>query len=1337
MKKVSLLVLVIMVLALCLTACGHEHEFSDTWSKDDNGHWHAATCEHSEVTADSADHVDLDNNKICDVCEYDYNHTHTYQAADAWTYNAAEHWHAATCGCTIAPKDVAKHADTDNDGFCDVCAHVAGHDHVYSESFTTSETHHWHESLCGHSVISGKYEHDFDLANVCKDCGYAKELDVNALDFDTALKLGLYRNEYADYGTSDEQNVLADYGYDVYFEVEPGFVYYTLESNYGTETYYYYLTEDNQVWALVDFGYGNGIELNPNEYSVSNTKGYYFDGSFVNGAAIGYGVADYVQNLYTFALNAPIPATDASYVDDDGNKVYSFTFAHSRVWYLYEYTVEFTLDPELYYINKLTIDVEGYDVFDENGEVTTDALTVEWLKDDQGNLILDDDNDRTLVGYEWVGDKVAAGYVWTTEFEQFDGNPNDIYGPDRLAVESFEVYYELNGEMVKVDENTVISTPVSTGDDVSINLYVKNINPVFDGLFIDKIALYSTEGDYWDAYWETLATVSEYEDGFVINIRLQNSGTQVYLVSSTLYSVEVAFDAIPPELTSFDSTVTLPDDYSATVTDNAEIYENEALIIGVQVNNKADASFVAELTSDNKVDATLLYTDIVGGYVFTSAVPGTYTVKLTSSADATFTATVTVTVKADYRYAEELLNGEYVAGTDTPIESVVFAPDATGLAGTVTVNLRNGNTATASYTFDNHTVTVDSTDFSVKIVDKASVVITASGSDIALSRDFAKIFNGSFTSEAPYTIPSVVFTPTSKGALNGTVTVNYYHWGESYSAVYAYSVVDGEFVLGALVSGVDCSAVFTVEGTTISIATDDTWGYAYVLTQETPNEEKAAAALNGTYLYESSDLSEIFNDTYEISYGENNYYSVTFVANTTDPTTGTVTVAGLMYSGTAVNDSFTYSLANGVFTTSLTSGEGVSAVTVENGMLKLMVPADYTNAELTSIVLPIAVDSVVVTPTEEGALTGSLSVNVGENSSVYAYEWYLGVVYLAHTSGDDILTGVNVVTSTTVEFTINGVVYSFDLEVEEGSGSNTGSSDIAALLNGTHVYNGDKTVNHIVNAIFTPDSEGALTGTVVFNALMPDMGDYECSGTYDYAYDAGEIVLTKVESEIADPTVTIVNGKLVVTNNYGTFTLDKAVSYDGSFTATAINGSHGGTYNYVIGSDNSVTVYLGGEVTDKFVITYTGTFYTIIAKDMAAGSETIIGITLEGEHTLKVGTIGMYTVVFGAAGGEEEVSLTETLESVYSWNSASLNEGYSTYAISFYGAESSVYDSTAGTYGDYYDFSYTVDDETGAITFTWSEDVSATKWNGATAVYADGKITVTYGDGTTEVYTAQ
>lgn len=73
MKKLKYLLCPMLILCFCFVfaACGeHEHTFESKWTYDDLHHWHAATCEHSELKDGYAIHEDSNEDGMCDVCMY-------------------------------------------------------------------------------------------------------------------------------------------------------------------------------------------------------------------------------------------------------------------------------------------------------------------------------------------------------------------------------------------------------------------------------------------------------------------------------------------------------------------------------------------------------------------------------------------------------------------------------------------------------------------------------------------------------------------------------------------------------------------------------------------------------------------------------------------------------------------------------------------------------------------------------------------------------------------------------------------------------------------------------------------------------------------------------------------------------------------------------------------------------------------------------------------------------------------------------------------------------------------------------------------------------------------
>lgn len=87
----------------------HSHTFSEEWTKDENYHWHAATCEHEDQVSGKAEH-EFGNDNVCDVCGYS-------KEPAVCTHVDADKDHA----CDLCGKTVGEHKDADVDGKCDYC----------------------------------------------------------------------------------------------------------------------------------------------------------------------------------------------------------------------------------------------------------------------------------------------------------------------------------------------------------------------------------------------------------------------------------------------------------------------------------------------------------------------------------------------------------------------------------------------------------------------------------------------------------------------------------------------------------------------------------------------------------------------------------------------------------------------------------------------------------------------------------------------------------------------------------------------------------------------------------------------------------------------------------------------------------------------------------------------------------------------------------------------------------------------------------------------------------------------------------------------------------------
>ena len=90
----------------------HTHTYAEEWSFDATNHWHAATCEHTDERADVAAHADNNKDHKCDVCGYVMS-----QCKDE-TGNDHK--------CDVCGKVLSECKDETGDGKCDTCGKDMG-----------------------------------------------------------------------------------------------------------------------------------------------------------------------------------------------------------------------------------------------------------------------------------------------------------------------------------------------------------------------------------------------------------------------------------------------------------------------------------------------------------------------------------------------------------------------------------------------------------------------------------------------------------------------------------------------------------------------------------------------------------------------------------------------------------------------------------------------------------------------------------------------------------------------------------------------------------------------------------------------------------------------------------------------------------------------------------------------------------------------------------------------------------------------------------------------------------------------------------------------------------
>lgn len=190
MKKtfcLSLAIIALLAITL-LSACGHEHTFSDEWSQDGENHYHVCTVDDCAEISDKAEHtfvlkVDGTNHwQECSVCGYKKDSAeHTYVTKKDET----NHWQECSCGYK---KDeavhtyVTKHNDTKHWSECSCGYKKDEIAHAYTTKFDDKK--HWSECSCGYK--KDEAAHDIVVAEInvanhklkCNVCDYVSgELD--------------------------------------------------------------------------------------------------------------------------------------------------------------------------------------------------------------------------------------------------------------------------------------------------------------------------------------------------------------------------------------------------------------------------------------------------------------------------------------------------------------------------------------------------------------------------------------------------------------------------------------------------------------------------------------------------------------------------------------------------------------------------------------------------------------------------------------------------------------------------------------------------------------------------------------------------------------------------------------------------------------------------------------------------------------------------------------------------------------------------------------------------------------------------------------------------------
>lgn len=195
--KAFLLVLAVALLCTVSIVFGcaekHEHTFSIEWTYDADNHWHAATCEHKDEKSDLAAHTwdsgivtgeatclkDGEKTYTCTVCGATKKETltgnHDLEEVAGKSATCTEdgyktYYQCKTCHQMFSDADGKTKIDSPE-------TIPAGH--TFSDEWSYDATNHWHAATCEHKDEKADVgAHDYSDSHVCTVCGKIEVLSV-------------------------------------------------------------------------------------------------------------------------------------------------------------------------------------------------------------------------------------------------------------------------------------------------------------------------------------------------------------------------------------------------------------------------------------------------------------------------------------------------------------------------------------------------------------------------------------------------------------------------------------------------------------------------------------------------------------------------------------------------------------------------------------------------------------------------------------------------------------------------------------------------------------------------------------------------------------------------------------------------------------------------------------------------------------------------------------------------------------------------------------------------------------------------------------------------------
>ena len=163
--------------------CGHTGGYTYEICCEDE---HDVYCAECGEYLDYAQHEDNGNYecKYCGMCAHNFNLNEEetgYRAYDEYSHGL----YCKYCDENIGYTD---HFDADNDGKCDECAYLIGHEHIYTDAeYATPVYHTYGCELC---EFVWEENHDYSAGSKCSECETSRDSNVYLADIQ--LKNGYY-----------------------------------------------------------------------------------------------------------------------------------------------------------------------------------------------------------------------------------------------------------------------------------------------------------------------------------------------------------------------------------------------------------------------------------------------------------------------------------------------------------------------------------------------------------------------------------------------------------------------------------------------------------------------------------------------------------------------------------------------------------------------------------------------------------------------------------------------------------------------------------------------------------------------------------------------------------------------------------------------------------------------------------------------------------------------------------------------------------------------------------------------------------------------------------------